>query len=242
MNYIKITLIHLLLFTHGIIFGQEPKSGEIEVLGVGKLTANADLATLIISVSAASEDRGSVVKELNDKSEVIRKDLIDYGFKHDQITLTNFEVEDNHQYAEPPTERKRFEGHRLFKVKFKFDYDFNVKVTDKLATHSFKPYFKFEFELSEEKKESVRKILIEKALADARTKAEIIANAYNLKLNRIITITCGEHAYTPNVEVYSVDLGTEIYRPTISTVPDSPSIEYGETIVVTWGFDEVNVR
>lgn len=78
---------------------------------------------------------------------------------------------------------------------------------------------------------------MEKAIIDAKTKAEIIANSSNVKLKRIIKIRYGEQSFTPNVEVNTVDLVTTMVRPTLAQVIDSPSIDYGETIVVTWEFE-----
>ncbi|WKZ58816.1 MAG: SIMPL domain-containing protein [Cyclobacteriaceae bacterium] len=232
-------LLTIILATtiHSLVFGQETKTQEIEVLGVGKLTTKADYAKMIISLTADSDDRSEVVRKLNSDSETIRKDLLAYGFKQDQITVTDFNINDNNSYRRPPKGRKRFEGYRGVLVKYNFDYEFNAKVTEHLATHPLRPYFKFEFELSESKKEIIRKELMEKAIIDAKTKAEIIANSSNVKLKRIIKIRYGEQSFTPNVEVNTVDLVTSMVRPTLAQVIDSPSIDYGETIVVTWEFE-----
>jgi uncharacterized protein YggE len=225
-----------------ILFGQETKNQEIEVLGVGRLTTKADFAKMIISLTADSDDRNEVVKKLNNDSEIIRRDLLAFGFTQDQITVTDFNINDNNSFRNPPKRRKRFEEYRGVFVKYNFDYEMNAKITDHLATHPTRPYFKFEFELSESKKEIIRKELIEKAIADAMTKAEIIAKSSNVKLKRIIKIRYGEQSFTPNVEVNTVDLVTTMARPTLAQVIDSPSIDYGETIVVTWEFEEVNAR
>lgn len=233
----KILTIILATTIHSLVLGQEPRSQVIEVLGVGKLTTKADYTKMIISLTASSDDRSEVIKKLNNDSETIRKYLLAYGFTQDQITVTDFNINDNNSYDKPPKGRKRFEGYRGVLVKYNFDYEFNAKLTDRIATHPLRPYFKFEFELSESKKEIIRKELMEKAIIDAKTKAEIIANSSNVKLKRIIKIRYGEQSFTPNVEVNTVDLVTTMVRPTLAQVIDSPSIDYGETIVVTWEFE-----
>jgi len=233
MNIIKTTVLSLLLVTPELIFGQEPKSTEIEVLGFGKMTTNADFTILIISFFGYDKHKTLLMKKLNDESEIIRKDLMDYGFKPDQITLTDFHIQDSYENANPPAKRRRFQGYRGIIVKFNFEYDLNAKVTDKLATHPLKPTFQFQFQLSEEKKGEIRKILMEKALGDAKTKAEIIASTDKGKLKRIIKIRYGEQKFTPNSDVNTVYL-TSAASPSLSQIVNSPSVDYRETIVVTW--------
>ena len=233
----KIKLIALFLAIPLLVLGQDSKTQEIEVIGVGKITTQADFAILSVSVSSDNEDRSLLIKKLNDDSEVLRKDLLDYGFTKEQVTVTDFKINDNNDYRRPPKKRKRFEGYRAIIIKYNFQYEFNAKVTDHLATHPLKPYFRFEFQLSDERKERIKKDLIERALIDAKAKAEIIANSSKVKLKRIIKIRYGDQTITPTTDVTSVDEVVSMVRGTLTQLVDSPSIEYGETIVVTWEFE-----
>lgn len=223
-----------------LLLGQELKNQEIEVLGIGKLTTDADFATVIFNITTVNNDKKLVYKKLNEDSESLKNKLISFGFSKEQISMTDFSVTENdEEYNKRPKGTKKYVGYRVVIMKYNFDYDITAKFIDKLATSSIDYFFNFRFELSEEKKELVRTKLIEQALWDAKEKAQLIADTYKVKLKRIIKIRYGEQSFVPNIEVRTVELISDtvtlgsVARGTI----DSPSVDYRETIEVTWEFE-----
>lgn len=229
----------LILILPVLVLGQEIKNQEIEVLGIGKLTTDADFATIIFNITTASDDKKLIYKELNEDSESLKNELIRFGFSKEQITMTDFSVTDNdEEYNKRPKGKKKYEGHRGIMMKYNFDYDITAKFIEKLAAGSIDYVFKFKFELSEEKKKTIRTQLIEQALSDAKEKAQLIAETYKVKLKRIIKIRYGEQSFTPNIEVRTVELVSDtVTLRSLGRVIGSPSVDYCETIEVTWEFE-----
>lgn len=230
----------LILILPVLLLGQEIKNQEIEVLGIGKLTTDADFATIIFSIATVNDDKKLVYKKLNDDSELLKNELISFGFSKEQITMTDFNVTDNdEEYDKRPKGAKRYEGYRGVMMKYSFDYSITAKFIEKIAASSINYVFKFRFELSEEKKKIVRTKLIEQALSDAKEKAQLIADTYKVKLKRIIKIRYGEQSFVPNIEVRTVELisDTVTLRSVARGTIGSPSVDYRETIEVTWEFE-----
>src|SRR5690606_13978585 len=93
------TLLLVLLSTL-VSLGQDTKLQQFEILGVGKIQARADHTVLKVTLEGDGNDYNKLAKEVNDKSETIRKALLKVGLKDDQITISNFMIRDNSVYKD----------------------------------------------------------------------------------------------------------------------------------------------
>jgi len=228
------------LLTTVVALGQETKTQQFEILGIGKIQATADHIIAKITLGGLGNDYNKIVKETNDQTEAIRKTLLKLGLKEHQIVISDFMTRDNAQFRDydQDTANKRFEVVRHVNVKYTFDKDLNSRVIYSLATNEIKPHFKFEFGLSDAKKNILRDELIRKALDDAKNKADLIAGKYGLKLKRILKVKYGNTTIDPDLRGNSVDLVGESLQPYYTeTKEDSPEFDYMETVLVIWEFE-----
>jgi uncharacterized protein YggE len=230
----------LILLTTIVSLGQETKTQQFEILGISKIQARADHTVLKVTLGGEGNDYNKLVKETNDKTETIRKVLIKIGLKDDQIVISDFMTKDNSVYRDFDSEStSKFEVYRVINAKYTFDKDLNSKIINTLATHEIQPNFRFQFGLSDEKKNSLRNELIKKALSDARSKADIIASTYNVKIKRILKVKYGNTTIDPELRGNSVDLVGDSIQPYYTEYKeDSPEFDYMETVLVIWEFEE----
>jgi len=226
----------VLLFATITAFSQTTQ--KFEILGVSKISTNADHTVLKITIGEEGDDYHKLVIEVNDKTETIRKLLHQIGLSDEDIIISDFITRDNSAFGDFDNNTSKYQVHRRIKVKYIFDKDLNSKIINKLATHPLHPNFKFEFGLSDEKKIIIRNELIKKALVDAKNKADVIASTYNLKIKRILNVRYGNTTIDPDLKANSVDLvgeTTSVYYTEYKE--DSPEFDYMETILVIWEFE-----
>jgi hypothetical protein len=156
------------------------------------------------------------------------------------MVISDFMGRDNAIYRDFDNEStNRYVVCRVINAKYIFDKDLNSKIINTLATHELRPEFRFQFGLSDEKKKVVRDELIRLALQDARSKADIIAATYQVKIKRMIKVKYGNTTVDPDLKANSVDLVGETTQPYYTDYKEeSPEFDYMETVLVIWEFEE----
>lgn len=233
-------ILFMLLLSSTVALGQEVGSQQFEILGIGKIKARADHVVVKIFLGDEGNDYNKLVKATHDKTEIIRRLLMRIGIKDDEMVITDFMTRDNSLYRDfDSVSTNKFEVHQVINAKYIYDKELNSKIINALATHELQPVFRFEFGLSDEKKNLLRNELIKRALNDAKSKADLFASTYQVKIKRILKIRYGNTTIDQDLRGNSVDLVGEALQPYYSDYKeDSPEFDYMETVLVIWEFEE----
>lgn len=169
----------------------------ISVEGISTLKTEPDLITLYFRV----ETNSSTSQEAKDKNaeimERVRSNLKEKGIDEKNITTENFNIYPEYDWIDGKQQFRCFKAVHAFKVSL------TAAQVDKIgraidgAIDGGALIDYINFELSREKQNEYKKIVLRQASEDAKAKAEALAMGLNKKLGRIISVSDTSFDYYP---------------------------------------------
>lgn len=179
------------LFSVGYSQNTQNDKPTLYVSGSAQLYVKPDLGILNISVSEIKLKMSDAIKSLSEKSNYYNDLLKKMGYNEKDIKTTSFSVYKNKVYRNNEYVDSGFVASQIIRLEFVY----NQQVLQKIITDfskSDKPIdFSFDFTISDELKKKTQTQLIENAVNDANSKAQIIANASKMKIKSIKSIAYG---------------------------------------------------
>lgn len=189
---IGVTTFFTLLLIYSKLFGPIPfsvnsvvtqKSTTFDVNGEGKVTAVPDIA----SVSVGIRSQGSTVKSAQEQINSVINKVSDavkgLGIDKKDIQTTNYSVYPDYDYSKSPQRIKGYSASTSLSIKVK-DMDKVNNVIDAATANGANEVSGISFEVNDKTK--AENEAREKAVADAKFKAENAAKIAGFKLGRII--------------------------------------------------------
>jgi uncharacterized protein YggE len=240
----------LLILSASILFGQsvQPcKENSLVVNGTAILKQTPEMMTASISVNVKADKYIDCQDKLVKAIAQVTSLLIKNGIEKEYIRTNDLNVSEQRDYLPNNTFKLNFEGNSVLFVEHLYTTDFARKLLAALQNESVSLHYSLNFSLSENQKEILRKKAIETAIADAKSKAEVIAAASGVRLLKINSIT-----FTDNEmgRFYESDLVQEnrLYAGDIAMSKagsPSPEIDFNpkelgikKSIVVEWLIEE----
>lgn len=192
----------------------------INVTGEGKVYAIPDTASVSFSVITENENSEIALDENNEKASAVVNFLKEQGVEEENIQTTGINVQpiyDRSREREGEVRIIRYEVTNRVDVELE-DLDNINTVIDGTVRAGANRVDSFEFLVSS--KEDLRAEAREKAIKEARTKAEKTASSLGVKLGRVIDFSETRDYYLPSFPQREV-------MDSIEEVPDMP-IETGE--------------
>lgn len=170
----------------------------IEVTGSGTASQVADEVQIHLTLSAKNKDYSKVQAEANDKLKELIAMLEKLGFSQDALKTTNYSL--NTYYEQNPKSQVYqtvFAGYQLshgLMLHFPHNHAELNKLLKNLTMLTGKPEFQLSFTFHDPKALQVE--ARQKAIADAKAKAEEIAQVSGVTLGDILQITESDHGYS----------------------------------------------
>jgi uncharacterized protein YggE len=209
---------------------QSPPDGRVIVTGEGSVSLTPDYAQIESGVT----NRARTVKEASDTNSklmgAITSALLESGIDQKDVQTSGFSVQPVYAPQEPRTEPKLIGYSVSNHVRVKIRQIGNVgEILDRLVTAGVTDVGNISFLVSDPSKalDQARKA----AIADARRKAEVYAEASGLRLGRVIWIT-EDSGFAPSVPMQARAASAALAAP----VPIAPG-EDTFRVKVTVGFD-----
>lgn len=164
----------------------------IRIKGTGKASVKPDRIVCSIKLSGLDSDYEKAVKRSADESEQVRESIASAGLDLKDLKTSSFDVDTEYSYCKDKkrgTETTVLEGYRyrhFMSIEFPNDNKILGKVLFVLSHCPAELVFSISYTVSDT--ESVKNRLLEKATADSRRKAEILAGAAGVKLGQILQI------------------------------------------------------
>ena len=210
----------------------------ITVKGTGQVSAPPDMIVLILDLDSRSFEYRDTMDLAANELDMLRKAIASSG--HDLLDLktTRFDVGTSYKrvYDENHNSQNVFEGYSCtHRMRLEFAYD--VKLLDETLTQlsisGVDPEIDISFIIKD--KDTLKDKLLENAIANAMSKAELLAKASGVKLGDILQInySWGEIHFQSEI-VYSplMPMSQESSRPTMDINPED--IEETDTVTVIW--------
>ena len=156
----------------------------IRVTGKGQLKVRPDVTRITLDLNAVCPTYAEALKESSEKTEQLKNLLAQFGFERGDLKTLNFNVDTEYEsYKERGAYKERLVGYRYvhrMKVEFPSDNDRLGKILYALMNSPAKPEFHLSFTVSDPEK--AKNELLGNAVADAREKAAVLAQAAGIRL------------------------------------------------------------
>jgi len=188
MNKFKIFLVSIFAIFTVSSFAQSEMPRTISVQGFGQVSVKPDVANINFNLSSTNTDFKTAINELNTKINSLSKALRKVGISKDDIHSSNYNIskEYEHNYQ---TREKKFIGYKVSHT-ITLQTDADTKSVNKVFNAIIKSLDDVELNLSFGIKnpEEYKDLMISDAIKDAKSKAELMANASEVELGGILSI------------------------------------------------------
>lgn len=174
---------HLTILTFVLLtlnsFSQNSSGNEITAEGIAKTKVKPDLASFRISVEKRNLVEKTSIKELNEEIEKLQKLLLKIGFTEKNIKISEYSVSSN----ENSDDKKEYTTTNTLVVEFNLNNKLIEAFYQEIQNENLKDAdIEFETQVSEELEKTTRQKLVKIAIIEAKSNAENIANALEVKL------------------------------------------------------------
>ncbi|MCK5782012.1 MAG: SIMPL domain-containing protein [Flavobacteriales bacterium] len=188
MKRLNFIVLILLSITIGTYAQNNEKIRTLAVSGSGEVSVKPDIANINFNLSSTNLDFKKAIDELNTKVNSLSKALKKVGIPKDEIYSSNYNInkEYEHNYQ---TREKKFIGYKVshsISVQTSSDTKSVNKVFEAIISSLNDVELTLSFGVKDSEK--YKGEMLEKAIADAKQKAEIMAAAAGVKLTEIVKI------------------------------------------------------
>jgi uncharacterized protein len=201
----------------------------IQVQGHGTADQTPDLVILSLTIATTDLSYAEANALVNSRVARLREDYAQAGFDPKELKTTQFGVQRETEYSEGRTVFKGFRVTHSLELRFPFEKTQLNRVMQTFSGSGAQPELAVEFSVADP--EQARSALLESAVRNARSRAEVIARAAGARLGEIVRI---EYGYT-EVKLRSDRFGLAD-SSLESAAPDlTPAdIRAEDTVVVFW--------
>lgn len=215
---IALTLIAIFVTT-----GFSSAKDTIQVNGQSTIKVTPDLITISYNV----ETKGATSKEAEDANSDIVNDLIyrvvQLGFEKEELKTDNFNIYPEYDWASG--EQKLIGYKAIHSLKIELNIDETNKAGDLIdaGTSAGAGISYINFELSPELEQKYKAEAIKSAAQDAKIKAGAIAEGFDKKVGKLVSVSLSEFNYYPWImyDAMGVEAGATIAKEAVSNIQPS---------------------
>ena len=208
----------------------------IRVKGKGKISVKPDTIKITIKAEGVRWNYDETIEQSTQDTRILRDALKNAGLDPKNLKTTHFSIDSKYKsYHDKNNDYKeKFVGyeyeHRTY-IKFENDNKILGKVLYELAHCDVKVNFDIKYTVKD--KEKVKNDLLEKAVEDSTTKANVLAKASGVKLKEILNIdySWGE------IDIYSSPMDDLMVCEAKSSYDidiEADDIDVQDTVTITW--------
>ncbi len=163
----------------------------VKVTGKGKIAVKPDIIRLAIDLKGVEESYEKALQQSARQTEMLRDCFEGLGFEKTDLKTTSFRVNTKYENSQNKMGvwKQKFVGYEFWhslKIEFGVDNQLLGKMLYALAHSQTEPEFHILYTVKDV--ESVKNLLLGKAVEDAKTKAQVLADAAGVTLGEIMTI------------------------------------------------------
>ena len=211
----------------------------IKVKGKGCVTVKPDTTRIDMVLSGSDATYEAAGKLATAMTELLKVKLSGIGFLKDNIKTTYFDISPYYedQIDENGEVHQIFQGYKYvhgMKLDFPNNADFLGKVITVLSSCPAKPEYKIRYTIADT--EAVKNLIIGKAVADARKKAEVLTQAAGIRLGAIQTMeyTWDEIEFVSSTDVSISDTVEETITASARFNVEPENVEASDSVTVIW--------
>lgn len=163
----------------------------IKITGKGKVSVKPDIIRLNMTMEESYKEYEVTLSQSSETTKMLKELFVSLGFKKDDLKTRSFDIDTKYESykAKDQSWKKRLVGYTYtHRMLIEFDAD-NKKLGEilyALAHSVITPEISIEYTVSDPEKHKDQ--LLKNAIEDSKHKAEVLANAANVKLGDIVSI------------------------------------------------------
>lgn len=189
-----VLLLILILFVQTV--GVQAQS-VIAVVGKAKVEASPDEVRLNLSLSERASEYETAVDGLNQRTQRLVQVLLQHGFKEEEVKTTGFNAQPYYEYQNGKRQQRGFSASQNLEVIFAYDQERLVAIVKSVSKADVEPNLSLGFQLSDDLTVSLKKELLKKAMADAKSVGSILATTQGMDLDGFQEVRYGAIQNTP---------------------------------------------
>jgi hypothetical protein len=195
----------------------------ISVSGEGKVLAKPDIGQVNLSVVTQASTVNKAASDNNDKMNAINQAMKDLGISEDDLKTTSYNISPNYQYTNGKSTIIGYQVTQALEVKIR-DLDKTSQILDKAASLGANQVGSLSFTVDDPEK--VKEEAREKAVANAKQKAEDLAKALGIGLGKVVGFDESSDGSSP-VPLYNSGMG----GGDLKEISPAPVIQTGQNEV-----------
>ena len=223
-----VVLVMMLTFTFSLA------ETKITVSGTGETQVSADTAVIYLGVSARNKDVLKAQQQVNETIAAIRKALIDLGIQEENINTDYINIYAMYQYTSDNQEQiESYNANSTLAIKITDMESVGTRIDAAFAAGS-NTLNGINFSASDTDEANAESL--KKAVADARAKAEVLAEAAGMKITGIESISeGGVYSYTNTVGNFSAKGAfDDVEEAEAGTVVQAAKLLVNATVTITF--------
>lgn len=169
----------------------------ITVVGQSKIEASPDQVRINLSINQQSASYDEAVAMLNQRTQKLVQVLLKQDFEEEDIKTTGFNAQPYYEYQNGKRQQKGYSASQNLEVLFVYDQERLGAIVKALSKADVEPNMNISFLLSDEKTASLKQQLLEKAMADAKATAAVLAGTQGKSLDGFAEIRYGVSQNAP---------------------------------------------
>jgi len=215
----------------------------ITVKGVGNVSSKPDMIIISLTQETLARDYGNTMEKAAADLDEIRKSIARAGYDPTELKTSSFNVNTKYERIRDTqgNYQDQFKGYLCtHRLNFEFAYDMQElgKVLSEIAGCEAKPKFSIRFSVKDQ--DAMKERMLEDAVANAMSKANILAKATGVKLGEIMRIdySWGEiEFYSPTSFDDCFDSGKKLKRMRDFRI-EPEDVEVSDTVTVVWTIEK----
>lgn len=169
----------------------------ITVVGQSKIEASPDQVRINLSINQQSASYDEAVAMLNQRTQKLVQVFLKQDFEEEDIKTTGFNSQPYYEYQNGKRQHKGYSASQNLEVLFVYDQERLGAIVKALSKADVEPNMNISFLLSDEKTASLKQQLLEKAMADAKATAAVLAGTQGKSLDGFAEIRYGVSQNAP---------------------------------------------
>lgn len=166
--------------------GKDIGKNTISITGEGKVLAKPDIGQIDLSVTTEAKTVSPTVSENTSKMNKITQGMKELGIKEEDLKTANYNIYPKYQYLAGKSEIIGYEVTQTLRVKIR-DLEKVGQILEKATLLGANQVSKLEFTFDEPEK--LKDEARQKAISNAKKKAEDLASSLGVKLGKVVSFT-----------------------------------------------------
>lgn len=211
----------------------------IRVTGKGQIKVRPDVTGITMTLSRLDQDYGGALRRSAEDTEILKDALAAFDFARTDLKTLSFNVDAEYEgYQDRDgSYRQRFVGYRfrhLLKLEFASDNERLGRILCALAQSTAEPELRISYTVSDP--EAAKNELLDRAVADAKEKAAVLARAAGVALKEIQSIdySWGEINFEARPMADGIEAKRLMAANSVDLDLEPDDIRVSDTVTVLW--------